>query len=250
MVGLAFSPNPSANPVGVEGEVKILALHRKIIATAGTVCLTALLWTGSALAAEITVQKNDTLWSLARKHGTTVQTIKQLNKLNSDLIHPGQVLQLPDKKATPLSKRETASKQQASRGGTDRIEEMLEFAQSFLGAKYRYGGETPAGFDCSGFVRYVYKRFGIELPHSSAEQYNSAGTAVKKEDLQPGDLVFFNTSGKGIGHVGIYLENNKFISASSNSRGVTVDSLEDRYWGPRYQGAKRVISGQEENTKS
>lgn len=216
-----------------------MSVHKKCIIVTGTLCLSALLWTSSAFAAQVTVQKNDTLWAIARKHGTTVEVIKKLNNLKSDLIYPGQVLKLPD--STGQTNGQAQKGQTASRSA-GRVEELLKFAESLKGIKYAYGGTSPAtGFDCSGYVYYVFKRFGIELVHSSAGQYKNHGIPVERKDLQPADLVFFNTSGKGVSHVGIYLGNDEFIHASSPGSYVKVSSLNDKYWATRYVGAKRII---------
>lgn len=114
--------------------------------------------------------------------------------------------------------------------------QIIQAASAFQGTPYQWGGTTPKGFDCSGFVRYLYEAKGIELPRTSVQMYDQAGTRVT--DLKAGDLVFF-ASGI-VNHVGIYLGNNQFISATTSS-GVTVDSLASSYWGSRYVGAKRVL---------
>lgn len=117
--------------------------------------------------------------------------------------------------------------------------ELVATAKNLIGTKYRGGGTTTAGFDCSGFVSYVYKDLGIDLPRSSSGMH-ATGTSVDKDDLKSGDLVFFNTTGKGVSHVGIYIGDGKFIH-SSTSKGVKIDKLSDpHYWGKRYVGAKRV----------
>ena len=107
--------------------------------------------------------------------------------------------------------------------------ELLTKSKEFIGVKYRYGGTSTAGFDCSGYVRHVFSQLGISLPRSSASMY-ATGTAVKKSDLAVGDLVFFNTSGRGISHVGVYIGGNKFIH-SMTGKGVTITDINDRwYW--------------------
>ena len=112
-------------------------------------------------------------------------------------------------------------------------------ATSLLGVKYSYGGTTTRGFDCSGYVSYVFKKNNIKLSRTAASMHAS-GTTVKKSNLAAGDLVFFKTSGKGVSHVGIYIGNGKFSHAST-SKGVRVDKLNDpHYWGKRYVGAKRI----------
>ncbi|WP_235753835.1 C40 family peptidase [Psychrobacillus sp. INOP01] len=119
--------------------------------------------------------------------------------------------------------------------------EIVSSAKSLVGIKYRYGGTTKTGFDCSGYIGYVYKSKGIYLARTAAGMYNS-GKTVNKANLAVGDLVFFNTSGKGVSHVGMYIGSGKFIHAST-SKGVRVDKLNDPYyWGKKYVGAKRVAT--------
>ncbi|GKV64913.1 MULTISPECIES: C40 family peptidase [Sporosarcina] len=116
---------------------------------------------------------------------------------------------------------------------------ITKTATSLTGIKYRYGGTTKAGFDCSGYVGYVFAQNGLKVARTSGGMYAS-GQAVKKSNLTSGDLVFFNTGGRGVSHVGIYVGNGKFAHAST-SKGVRVDKLNDPYyWGKRYVGAKRI----------
>ncbi|TYR76011.1 hydrolase [Rossellomorea vietnamensis] len=119
-------------------------------------------------------------------------------------------------------------------------DKVAESAKSYLGTPYVFGGSSPAGFDCSGFILFIYKKFSISLPRTSADQFGS-GDKVAKADLKAGDLVFFqNTYKKGISHTGIYIGNNNFISAANG--GVQIDSINDPYyWGPKYAGARRVV---------
>jgi cell wall-associated NlpC family hydrolase len=116
---------------------------------------------------------------------------------------------------------------------------LVNTAKQYLGVKYLWGGATPQGFDCSGFVKYVYARHGITLPRVSRDQFNT-GTAVAFANLQPADLVFFSLDGDKItDHVGMYIGNGQFIHASS-SKGVTISSFTS-YWQPKYLGAKRIL---------
>ncbi|MBB4823571.1 cell wall-associated NlpC family hydrolase [Sporosarcina luteola] len=116
---------------------------------------------------------------------------------------------------------------------------ILETATSLKGIKYSYGGTTTAGFDCSGYVSYVFKQHGISLARTTSGMYSS-GSSIDKDELVEGDLVFFNTTGKGVSHVGIYIGDGNFAHAST-SKGVRVDALDDpHYWGKRYIGAKRI----------
>lgn len=122
---------------------------------------------------------------------------------------------------------------------TDRNSDLVQTALSCRGARYARGGTSRGGFDCSGFTRYVYAKYGVSLPHSSAAQAR-LGTPVAKSELRPGDLVFFQTYRRGISHVGIYIGDTKFVHAATHGRGVTVDSLNSSYYSPRYRGARRV----------
>ena len=119
------------------------------------------------------------------------------------------------------------------------IHAILAEADKYRGVPYVFGGTTPSGFDCSGYVKYVFAKQGISLPRLADEQYN-VGVEVSRANLKAGDLVFFETYEPGPSHSGIYIGNGKFISATS-SRGVAVADLDTGYWGERYIGAKRVI---------
>ncbi|HEY4092012.1 MAG TPA: C40 family peptidase [Luteibacter sp.] len=119
-------------------------------------------------------------------------------------------------------------------------EALLSFAMKLRDIRYHRGGRTPtAGFDCSGFVRYVFaKSIGLDLPTNSASQF-LAGLSVKRTEMKTGDLVFFRTRGKAISHVGIYIDNGQFIHSPSAGKTVRVDSLNEAYWSKHFAGAKR-----------
>ena len=111
---------------------------------------------------------------------------------------------------------------------------------SLRGAPYRDGGVDPStGFDCSGFVKYVYGQYGVALPRQVHDQFN-VGKKVDRDQLQPGDLVFFSTVAPGASHVGIMIGGDQFIHAPSERGVVRVDSLTLQYWATRFIGAKRV----------
>lgn len=116
---------------------------------------------------------------------------------------------------------------------------MIDKALACRGTRYIYGGTSRGGFDCSGFTRYVYSRFGIALPRTSDEQYN-IGTPVSRGELKPGDLLFFSTIRAGVSHVGIYIGNGKMVHAANPRRGVTTDSIYSSYYASRFVGARRV----------
>ncbi|HHW31552.1 MAG TPA: SH3 domain-containing protein [Clostridiaceae bacterium] len=124
-------------------------------------------------------------------------------------------------------------------------EKIVQYAKQYLGVKYVYGGSSPKGFDCSGFVQYVFKNFGINLERVAANQAKH-GTKVDKANLRIGDLVFFDTNGgmNSIEHVGIYIGGGNFIHASSASgvRQVTISDLTSGYYSKTYMGARRYIS--------
>lgn len=111
-------------------------------------------------------------------------------------------------------------------------------ALSLRGAPYRNGGTTPGGFDCSGFVQYVFGQHGVTMPRETREQFR-VGRSVSREQLQPGDLVFFTTVAPGASHVGIVIGGDQFVHAPSERGVVRVESLSSSYWDRRYVGARR-----------
>ncbi|SDI41070.1 NlpC/P60 family protein [Desulfosporosinus hippei] len=118
--------------------------------------------------------------------------------------------------------------------------QVLNYGAQFLGIKYVWGGTTPSpGFDCSGYVQYVFRNSGITLSRTSEQQFKN-GVSVSRSDLKPGDLVFFATYSSGASHVGIYVGNNTMIHSSSG--GVSYDDMTSSYWAKRYLGARRVIA--------
>jgi cell wall-associated NlpC family hydrolase len=114
-------------------------------------------------------------------------------------------------------------------------------ALAYLGVPYRYGGEDPQrGFDCSGLVRHVARLvLQVDLPRRS-EAIALQGRAVRRDDLQVGDLVFFNTRGRRNSHVGFYLGDGRFVHAPARNGQVRIESIEDTYWRQRYNGARRL----------
>ena len=116
---------------------------------------------------------------------------------------------------------------------------IISASMNYIGVPYVFGGTSPYGFDCSGYVQYVFAKAGISIPRTADVQYDF-GTPISTTELVSGDLVFFSTYTYGASHVGIYLGDNNFIHASS-SRGVTIDSLGSSYWSSHYIGARRIL---------
>jgi cell wall-associated NlpC family hydrolase len=112
-------------------------------------------------------------------------------------------------------------------------------ALSLRGAPYRNGGISPDGFDCSGFVRYVYQQHGVAMPREVRDQFK-VGKQIDRDRLEAGDLVFFSTVAPGASHVGIMIGGDQFVHAPSEKGVVRVESLSQQYWGSRFIGAKRV----------
>ncbi|WP_266169518.1 C40 family peptidase [Dyella subtropica] len=161
------------------------------------------------------------------------------------IFAPAQVLSqsaLPTELASS-TKASDADDMQADDTG-DLRKTLISLAMKLRDIRYVRGGHDPStGFDCSGFVRYVFAHaVGLELPTNSASQF-LAGLKVNRSDMQPGDLVFFRTAGRRgqgrISHVGIYIANGQFIHSPSRGKTVRVDSLEESYWAKRFAGAKR-----------
>ncbi len=142
------------------------------------------------------------------------------------------------------TREERIARKEGAMGGSsaarDRGRQIVHTALQYLGRPYVSGGESPGGFDCSGFVYYVMAQHGIKVARTSPELFRQ-GRSVSRSQLRPGDVVFFcNTYRRGISHVGIYINDNKFIHAANHRRNVTINRIDDSYYGPRYVGARRM----------
>lgn len=127
---------------------------------------------------------------------------------------------------------------------SNQVDELMDISRDYLGIEYEWGGTTPEGFDCSGYLQYIYREVGVYLPRVARNQAK-AGIPVSREDLQPGDILYFERTGHRdnvkITHSGMYIGNDEFIHAA-RSEGVTITNLpESNYWNSRYLGATRVI---------
>lgn len=134
---------------------------------------------------------------------------------------------------------------------TERANEMIFYALSHLGVRYKYGGDSPdKGFDCSGLVRWVFNRtWGMMLPRRSDEIARS-GKEISRDQLKPGDLVFFNTLRRAYSHVGIYLGDGRFLHAPSAGGQVRVENMNVPYWQQRWNGARRLEQSETLNQSS
>lgn len=120
---------------------------------------------------------------------------------------------------------------------------IVETAEKYLGVRYKNGGATPSGFDCSGFVMYVYRKNGVELSRTAIRQYEE-GKKISLNRVKPGDLLFFKIhGGNKISHVGIYIGDETFIHAPSSGKSVSHANINNRYWKKRYCGAASYFSG-------
>ncbi len=118
------------------------------------------------------------------------------------------------------------------------LQDLLKYAESYLGTPYVWGGTSPSGFDCSGFTQYVFAHFGVNIYRTSEEQF-AEGVPVNESNLSLGDLVFFQTYAPGATHVGIYIGNNMMVDAQDY--GVSIDNITNSYWGPKYLGARQIV---------
>ncbi|QPC47891.1 LysM peptidoglycan-binding domain-containing protein [Mangrovibacillus cuniculi] len=221
------------------------------------------------------VQSGDFLWKIANQYGVTVAQLKEWNHLTSDMLYPGQQLSLnatTTMKNTPatitgelyrvvsgdslsvIAKRVGVTVEQLrlwNRLTSDlifvgqelkitgpTISKVVDIASAQTGIPYKWGGSTPVGFDCSGFVFYAFSQAGYDVKRLTTESFYATGKEVGTP--QVGDIIFFkNTYRTGLSHMGIYLGNRQFIHASS-SAGITVSSIDNTYWNPRIVGYKRI----------
>lgn len=199
---------------------------------------------------EHTVVAGETVQIIARRYGVEPATIIRANGLaDPDSIRVGQKLTIPGvqqpkaapsaapaTQAAPPSPPPAEAPKPANKG-----QEIVAIAARFQGYRYTWGGHAPStGFDCSGFAWYVCQQAGVKVPmHDLAGQLGT-GRTVRRSELLPGDLVFFqNTFRAGLSHVGIYVGGNRFIHAATEATGVRYDSLDSAYWDVRYYGASR-----------
>jgi LysM repeat protein len=219
------------------------------------------------------VKKGDNLTRIAKKTGVSINELKQLNGLGSGKgkLKPGRILALRNAQASEepaprvakrtflrhdelfsekeyetslseLTDSDSVSPPDLSKTlelKTDNVRLLKKSAYGFLGTRYRFGGSSRRGIDCSSFVQQVFRELEVSLPRTAREQFE-IGNEVVTTDLQKGDLVFFRTYAPYPSHVGIYLGNSKMIHASSRDRRVVISTINTPYYRARFIGAKRI----------
>jgi cell wall-associated NlpC family hydrolase len=226
--------------------------------------------TSSVVTTGYKVKKGDNLSRISKKTGISVADLIRLNGLGKAKLKTGQVLALHDaaseasnvikvssrpslRYADLLSDKEyeqslselveqdvvNLQQQKAPDFNSDNVKLLKTKAFGFLGTRYRFGGTSRNGLDCSAFVQKVFNEMEVNLPRTAREQFEK-GEVVTRGDMQKGDLVFFRTYASFPSHVGIYLGGNRMIHASSRDRRVVISSVDTPYYRSRFIGAKRV----------
>ncbi|MGI2328625.1 LysM peptidoglycan-binding domain-containing protein [Planococcus sp. YIM B11945] len=185
------------------------------------------------------VVSGDTLSGIANRHGVSVTQIMNWNNLTSHLIRVGQVLKIENGLVATQPKTDPVSAPAPAPSNSATVNKIISTATSLTGIPYVWGGSTTRGFDCSGYIYYVYNKAGVSVPRT-----NTTGLDARSYDVsnpQVGDLVFFQgTYRAGISHVGIYMGNNKFIHAGGDR--VQITSLSDSYWSKHFDSFKRLYA--------
>jgi cell wall-associated NlpC family hydrolase len=192
--------------------------------------------TNSTVAEKPAVTTNSTVAQkqVATTNSTVVQ--KQVATTNSTVAEKPAVTSNSTVTEKPAVTSNSTVTEKPAETSASKVQAIIDEAKKYIGTPYSWGGNTPAGFDCSGFTKYVFNKVGISLPRTTAAQWD-ATTPVNSPSI--GDLVFFETYKKGPSHVGIYLGNSKFISAASS--GVTISDMTSTYWKTRYLGTRSAF---------
>lgn len=204
---------------------------------------------------EYKVKKGDTVDRVAVKFGIDKDDIVESNNNLGKSLSPGRVLLIPRSAETEKEDDYVDLSVWTQKTWKSREERymLVKVAKSFMGAPYRYGGDSVRGLDCSAFVKKIYDIFDVQLPRSARDQYK-VGPKIPKEDLAVGDLVFFRTKRfvKYATHVGIYIGDGNFIHSSSahDKIGVRVDSLNSDFYAKTFLGATRVKKSSEDNQEA
>ncbi|MCX8118198.1 MAG: LysM peptidoglycan-binding domain-containing protein [Desulfobacterota bacterium] len=211
------------------------------------------------------VKQGESLHSISKKTGLSIEEIKRLNRLQTSALKVGQRLILSERRGSQAEELEELGdvsessdspvteaegfKDSEPLGKWRSPEErnlFIRVVKTFLGVPYRLGGSTIKGMDCSAFVKKIFEIFNVHLPRTAREQL-SIGKKVGREELEEGDLLFFRTRRANNIHVGIYIGNNEFIHASYRSKEVRVDSLDLPYFRQRFLNGVRVIELEQES---
>lgn len=201
--------------------------------------------------ADATLARTDTLNNVKVADGSTKKVESSAADVTAKTVAPSIAVAATKSPAPPTAAAEPKTASAAPKAaaktpvaapvsrGSSTVDKIISRAYSLKGIPYEWGGTTTNGFDCSGFVQYVFRSVGISLPRTAEEQYK-VGTPVSRSELKPGDLVFFQTYKPGASDVRIYIGGGKTIG-SSTSDGVAIHSLSESYWNKHYLGARRVI---------
>lgn len=196
----------------------------------------------AAVATNYAVKSGDTLGKIALQYKTTVQDLKSLNSLTSDMIYTGEKLKLPGQAAvsstsSAVSNGSASTSSPTTLSDTEFAAQMVSIAKSLIGVPYIWGGSDLNGFDCSGFIYYVANKAGKKIGRYSADSYYNLTYYVNNPI--PGDIVFFkDTYKKGISHMGFYLGNNQFIHADEK-HGIMISTLGSPYYTAHFDSIKR-----------
>ncbi len=187
------------------------------------------------------VREGDTLIDLAAAYRAEIKSILLFNGIaDADHLVIGQRLIVPGgRMPDPVAVQAGGGAGRAAPPPTPLNLQIVNLALQYQGSPYMWGGTTPRGFDCSGFVMYVYRQKGIGLPRDTWGMIQT-GTPIGRDSLRPGDLVFFSTYAWGPSHVGIYIGGGQFVHASDENTGVTVSSLNSSFWSSAYYAARRI----------
>jgi peptidoglycan DL-endopeptidase LytE len=185
-----------------------------------------------------TVKSGDTLSGIARLSELTEEELKTLNKLRSNIVYIGQVLKIGSSTTTiPSLNAISITNKAVEEASASKVNSLVAESKKYIGSPYVWGGTSPSGFDCSGFLNFLFAKAGVSLPRTVATIWRETTTVANPN---VGDIVFFETYTSGPSHAGIYLGNNKFIHAGS-STGVTISDLNSSYWKKRYIGVRTAF---------
>lgn len=208
--------------------------------------------TPTTLIAVYWVRWGDTLYGIASRFRLSADDIKLANGLWTDIIVPGQRLEIPTRGSVaalaqrhiplpqPIPVPSVAFDRTVKPGS--QAERIVREARRYVGIPYVWGGASPRGMDCSGLIYLVFSRFVPTLGRMRSEDYYRFAKAVEATAILPGDLVFFTTDSPGPSHVGIFIGDGKFLHASSTGSTVTITSLDDPHYGPGFLGVRRLVS--------